>query len=72
MWHLETNVELGFIILESSFTPLLTGKDIIGGIDDESLRIVLREAYTERWGIFVRLCPVTLMVLSYIIEKKAK
>ena len=47
MWHLETNVELGFIILESSFTPLLTGKDIIGGIDDEALRIVLGEAHAE-------------------------
>ena len=56
----------------SSFTPLLTGKDIIGGIDDKALRIVLREAHTERWGIFVGLWPVTLVVLSYIIGKKAK
>ena len=48
------------------------GKDIIDGIDDEALRIVLREANAERWGIFVELCPVTLMVLSYIIGKKAK
>jgi hypothetical protein len=58
--------------LESSFTPLITGKDIIGGIDDEALRIVLREAHAERWGIFVGLWPVTLMVLSYIIGKKAE
>ena len=72
MWHLGTHVELGFTILESSFTPLLTGKDIIANIDDEALRAVLREAHAERWGIFVGLWPVTLMVLSYIIGKKAK
>ncbi len=72
MWHLGTHVELSFTILESSFTPLLTGKDIISNIDDEALRIVLREAHAERWGIFVGLWPVTLMVLSYIIGKKAK
>ena len=72
MWHLGTNIELSFTILESSFTPLITGKDIIGGIDDEALRIVLREAHAERWGIFVGLWPVTLMVLSYIIGKKAE
>ena len=72
MWHLGANIELNFTILESSFTPLITGKDIISGIDDEALRIVLREAHAERWGIFVGLWPVTLMVLSYIIGKKAK
>ena len=72
MWHLGTNIELGVTILESSFTPLLTGKDIISNIDDEALKIVLREAHAERWGIFVGLWPVTLMVLSYIIGKKAK
>ena len=72
MWHLGANIELNFTILESSFTPLITGKDIIGGIDDEALRIVLREAHAERWGIFVGLWPVTLMVLSYIIGKKAE
>ena len=72
MWQLGANIELSFTILESSFTPLITGKDIIGGIDDEALRIVLREAHAERWGIFVGLWPVTLMVLSYIIGKKAE
>jgi hypothetical protein len=30
------------------------------------------EAHAERWGIFVGLWPVTLLVLSYILEKKAK
>jgi hypothetical protein len=72
MWYLGANIELGVTILESSFTPLLTGKDIISNIDDEALRIVLKEAHAERWGIFVGLWPVTLMVLSYIIGKKAK
>ena len=72
MWHLGANIELGFTMMETSFTPLLTGKDIISNIDDEALRIVLREAHAERWGIFVGLWPVTLMVLSYINGKKAK
>ena len=72
MWHLGATIELGFTMMETSFTPLLTGKDIISNIDDEALKIVLREAHAERWGIFVGLWPVTLMVLSYIIGKKAK
>jgi hypothetical protein len=53
-------------------TPLLSGKELISNIDDEALRLVLREAHAERWGIFVGLWPVTLLVLSYIIGEKAK
>ena len=48
------------------------GRQIIGNIEDPILRMVLREAHAERWGIFVGLWPVTLLVLSYILEKKAK
>jgi hypothetical protein len=29
------------------------------------------EAHAERWGIFVGIWPVTLLVLSYMLETKA-
>jgi len=32
----------------------------------------LQEAHAERWGIFVGLWPVTLLVLSNIVEKKTQ
>ncbi len=40
-------------------------------IDDSALRAVLQEAHAERLGIWVGIWPVTLLVLSYIVEKKA-
>ena len=48
------------------------GRQVIGNIEDPILKSVLMEAHAERWGIFVGLWPVTLLVLSYILEKKAK
>jgi hypothetical protein len=47
-------------------------RPVLSGIDDPALRAVLQEAHAERWGIFVGLWPVTLLVLSYILEKKAQ
>jgi hypothetical protein len=47
-------------------------RPVLSGIDDLALRAVLQEAHAERWGIFVGLWPVTLLVLSYILEKKAQ
>jgi len=58
MWYFGPEIEIG--------------RQIMGNIEDPILRMVLREAHAERWGIFVGLWPVTLMVLSYILEKKAK
>ena len=58
MWYLGPEIEIG--------------RQVISNIDDPTLRTVLREAHAERWGIFVGLWPVTLLVLSYILEKKAK
>jgi hypothetical protein len=72
MWHIGTNIELGLTTMGPGLTPLLSGKELISNIDDEALRLVLREAHAERWGIFVGLWPVTLLVLSYIIGEKAK
>ena len=58
MWHFGPEIEIG--------------RQVISNIDDPALRAVLMEAHAERWGIFVGLWPVTLLVLSYILEKKDK
>ena len=47
-------------------------RPVLSGIDDLALRAVLQEAHAERWGIFVGLWPVTLLVLSNIVEKKTQ
>ena len=47
-------------------------RPVLGGIDDPALRAVLQEAHAERWGIFVGLWPVTLLVLSAIVETKVQ
>ena len=46
------------------------GRQVLSDIADPALRAALKEAHAERWGIFVGLWPVTLLVLSYILEKK--
>ena len=58
MWHFGPQIEIG--------------RQVISNIEDPILRSVLMEAHAERWGIFVGLWPVTLLVLSYILGKKAK
>ena len=58
MWYFGPEIEIG--------------RQVISNIDDPTLRAVLMEAHAERWGIFVGLWPVTLLVLSYILENKAK
>jgi hypothetical protein len=45
-------------------------RPVLGSINDPALRAVLQEAHAERWGIFVGIWPVTLLVLSHIVEKK--
>ena len=47
------------------------GRQVIGKIADPALKAVLMEAHAERWEIFVGLWPVTLLVLSAILEKKS-
>ncbi len=47
----------------------------LGGISfeaiaDEALRAALKDAHSQRWGIFVGLWPATLLVLSEILNKK--
>ena len=47
------------------------GGQVIGNVADPALREVMQEAHSERWGIYVGLWPVTLLVLSYILEKRS-
>ena len=47
-------------------------RPVLSGIDDPALRAVLQEAHAERLGIWVGIWPVTLMVLSFIVEKKVQ
>ena len=46
------------------------GRQVLSNVSDPALRAALQEAHAERWGIFVGLWPVTLLVLGYILEKK--
>jgi|TARA_B100001964_G_scaffold215938_1_gene254751 hypothetical protein len=48
------------------------GKQVMNNLQDPVLRNILMEAHAERWGTFVATWPVTLLVLSYILEKKVK
>ena len=56
MWYLGPEIEIG--------------RQVIGDIADPKLMAALQEAHAERWGIFVGLWPVTLLALSFIIEKR--
>ena len=45
-------------------------RPVLLDIKDPAMRAVLQEAHAERWGIFVGLWPVTLMVLSQVLQEK--
>ena len=47
-------------------------RPVLAGIDDPALRADLQEAHAERLGIWVGIWPVTLLVLSHIVEKKVQ
>ena len=47
-------------------------RPVLGGIEDPALRAVLQEAHAERLGIWVAVWPVTLLVLSSILERKVR
>ena len=55
-----------------TFFPVWYFGPVFSGIDDSALRAVLQEARAERLGIWVGIWPVTLLVLSYIVEKKVQ
>ena len=45
-------------------------RPVLSDVKDPALRAVLQEAHAERLGIWVAVWPVTLLVLSHIVEKK--
>jgi hypothetical protein len=47
-------------------------RSVLGDIQDAAMKAALQEAHAERWGIFVGIWPVTLLVLSTIVEKKVQ
>ena len=69
---------LGLICVPLSWLLWYFGPDIelmrpvIDSIKDPAIRVAMAEAHAERWGIFVGLWPVTLLVLSSVVEKKAQ
>jgi len=52
------------------FAPEL-GAEVMPSISDPSLPSVMEEAHQERWGIYADHWLPTLLILSYIQEKKA-
>jgi hypothetical protein len=46
------------------------GREVITGVADPLLRAALQEAHAERFGIYVGLWAPTLLILSYILDKK--
>jgi len=55
--------------LGPAFEPM---RPVLSGVNDPALRAVLQEAHAERLGIWVAIWPVTLLVLSLIVEKMQK
>lgn len=47
------------------------GRQVMGDITDPALKVALQEAHAERLGLWVSVWPVTLLVLSYVLERKA-
>jgi hypothetical protein len=45
-------------------------RPVLASINDPALRAALQAAHAERLGIWVAVWPVTLLVLSQILEKK--
>ncbi len=47
------------------------GRQVMGDIADSALKVALQEAHAERLGLWVSVWPVTFLVLSYVLERKA-
>ena len=66
---------LGIVCIPLSWLLWYLGPDIellrpvLDSLQDPAMKAVLQEAHAERWGIFVGLWPVTLMVASTIVGK---
>jgi len=57
MWYFGTRIEIA--------------RHVLADIADPALKAALKEAHAERWGLFIGLWPVTLLVLSYLVEHRA-
>ena len=44
---------------------------VMADIADPAMKAALQEAHAERLGLWVAVWPVTLLVLSFIVERKA-
>ena len=66
---------LGILSIPLSWTVWYMGPDIellrpvLERISDPAMKAVLQEAHAERWGLFVALWPVTLLVASTTVGK---
>ena len=66
---------LGILCIPLSWTVWYLGPDIellrpvLERISDPAMKAVLQEAHAERWGLFVALWPVTLLVASTTVGK---
>lgn len=55
MWYFGARIEIA--------------RHVLTDIADPALKAALKEAHAERWGLFIGLWPVTLFVLSYLIDQ---
>jgi len=56
MWYFGANVEIA--------------RHVLVNISDPALKGALKEAHAERWGLFIAIWPVTLFMLSFLIEQR--
>ena len=47
------------------------GRQVMGDITDPALKVALQEAHAERLGLWISVWPVTLLELSYVVERRA-
>ena len=47
------------------------GREVMADIADPALRAALQEAHAERLGLWVAVWPVTLLVLSYLLDQRS-
>ncbi len=57
VWHMGPEIEVG--------------RQVMGDIANPALKVALQEAHAERLGLWVSVWPVTLLVLSYLLERRA-
>ncbi len=50
---------------------LEVGREVMADIADPGLRAALQEAHAERLGLWVAVWPVTLLVLSYLLDQRS-